>query len=1615
MILCSLLTYSACVVNRLLQQSRLDSSEAMAYFYCSRTSGHTERQDPPKILRSLLRQLAASLPGLPLKPPVISLYKEEMAMGSQQAQPNIRESENLIRELLQQHYSHVTIVLDALDECDPKTRAEMFTVLARIAYTQGVAVKVLISSRNEPDIFEHFGASSNFYINTKNNSEDIRKLVNSEIDNRLLHGKASEAIRSVVKEELNLKAQGMFRWAALQVDALCDPDYIHSENDVHELLRVLPGTLEQTYSETLAKFQHYPKSSKEAVHNVLKLLMCAEFMMSLEEVVSAVIILSDTALDTSDLIRMARGLIVEDQQYIVLRFAHLSVREYLECHPEFSEESAHAVAAEACLKTFIDEGRIAGASQSKISKEARKRKEAAMSIFHTYGHIHLGRHCKKSGAKRHEGRLQRLLLYFLADEEGKEVFSYWNSYCFQTDLGTAPGTCSERRNCSSRPAQPLFMACVYGFEDIAHRIVLSDDKALEAENFYQRNPLEVAATYSNYGVTKTLYEIAAKARYSCIRPERLLVAAAEGSVEVLQFLLNQNIMIRSFGKILAAAGANPKHAKDMVSLLIQRMPNINESILEDVIACSPSIETIELLLLHLKPLRISESLLLAATGNRRAGWELVEMLLSRSGEFVLTEDFFISAGIGGKRKHGPKVVELLLAHPKRCEITEEILYTVAAHGHRNSKQCLELLLTQVAELGDNEDMLCAGAQNMYAGPEVLDLFLDHSKDPHITQQVIQSAIRNRWHAKELLERLIAHPRCSNISEETAYVMTETWSGQRDVFRFVFERLKNVEVTEALLQAVARDRSADDMSYLLSKPRAFPISEAIVTAAASNLFEGARMIPLLLDCAVEVQVQLSEDFLLAVIRSAQAPELMTYLIERGWKIPVTENIVTEAITNFRHGKFLMNLLSDLSGGIAVTSGILEAAAQQDDVDVMACLLQRKEKLEISESILKASIQPYTTNNGTLKMLLGHPGRPGITKAMLETAAEKGRLSTLELLLDQPDAPKPTSEMITLAASHNSLSKALVEHLLTFSDLLITEETMIAAAGNHSAFSDTPAVMKLLLSRPHSDLLVSERVLQTAASNKTHSKELIRLLLSLPHLETKITPKIVEAAVLKAATLSSYIPHAFSSTLRLLLSSCKQPITGTQLLLEAAAERRDGKWIVQCLLRHFGDIPITQNALKAAAANEEGGLSVMRLFLTRPGISASIDVFQAAASNRYQGTQMMQLLLAHSPKDIELPEEVTIAAIGNAYCGGSLLEILLARAQGISITTKVLDATGMNQVLGKSLRLRLLKEAILKVDEQLVQEIFAKINQGGNGLQEALFMAICRGDGQLVKYLIHHNADVTARAGELGSALGVAVHAGHLGIVGILLDYGANVNSYSSLRGSVLEVACDQGYFEIARHLVHHGTDLDQMDSMGRTLFHRALRHKGVAAADFLLSVGSSASMLDYQNLSGLHHAAYGNSTEIIKRLLELGANVNEVDSYGWTPLHWAARVGNTAAAEQLLEAGAKKTKTDSQGRTAFDIAAFCAKRHLQALLWVPDTPHSTIGGRSAPYRDACCDACDLVIYHSTRLSDCPHGLIVSQDIYGPRHKCNRCFDYDLCFRCITDAKLFHDTCDFHIVE
>ena len=126
----------------------------------------------------------------------------------------IGESCELIIQLAQ-HYPMVTIVIDALDECDPENRTDLLYTLETILRDSPSLVKIFVSSRDDQDIVCHLENYPNLDISSNKNMVDIESFVKAETlsliqKKKLLRSSGNkEALAEKIIYEVTNGASGM--------------------------------------------------------------------------------------------------------------------------------------------------------------------------------------------------------------------------------------------------------------------------------------------------------------------------------------------------------------------------------------------------------------------------------------------------------------------------------------------------------------------------------------------------------------------------------------------------------------------------------------------------------------------------------------------------------------------------------------------------------------------------------------------------------------------------------------------------------------------------------------------------------------------------------------------------------------------------------------------------------------------------------------------------------------------------------------------------------------------------------------------------------------------------------------------------------------------------------------------------------------------------------------------------------------------------------------------------------------------------------------------------------------------------------------------------------------
>ncbi|EMD65035.1 hypothetical protein COCSADRAFT_317254 [Bipolaris sorokiniana ND90Pr] len=369
---CGKTILSSTVIEHLLQHCYGNTSMVIAYFYFD--FNDTQKQDPELMFYSLFCQFLQRLVTIPEGVNALLL-----ACKNGHRRPSLHALLELIPQVIQQ-FTHVYVVLDALDECTQ--RQELMHMLEIVVRWQLDNLHLLMTSRKERDI----ESSLESYIKEEDTiclqkdvvDSDIQRYVQQRLsdDKNLAKWNKDAAIRQEIEAALIHGARGMFRWAVCQLDTLAQ---CRNRAMLRKSLTTLPKTLDQTYDRILAAIN---EQDRDFAMRILRWLTFSERPMSVEEIaeVVAIDVARELAFDRDEVLEdplevlnICSSLVtittkeqdgterIESAQRIIT-LAHYSVQEYLVSErikqgqsKQYSMQAAecHNSITEDCLKYLL--------------------------------------------------------------------------------------------------------------------------------------------------------------------------------------------------------------------------------------------------------------------------------------------------------------------------------------------------------------------------------------------------------------------------------------------------------------------------------------------------------------------------------------------------------------------------------------------------------------------------------------------------------------------------------------------------------------------------------------------------------------------------------------------------------------------------------------------------------------------------------------------------------------------------------------------------------------------------------------------------------------------------------------------------------------------------------------------------------------------------------------------------------------------------------------------------------------------------------------------------------------------------------------------------------------
>ncbi|KAM0268809.1 hypothetical protein ACHAPA_004739 [Fusarium lateritium] len=1225
-----------------------------AYFYCSRNPAEPERSDPARVLASIARQLSTPQRRGAILEPAIKEYQKEKESDFMSGPLRLERSKALVLQLLEQ-YSSATIVMDALDECNPDTRETLLETLEDLLKESPCLLKIFVTSRTDRDITYKLNNYPNVCLSSDRNTPDIDLFIESETDRLIEKGQLlrdsnrKNELRDLIINTLTYRAQGMFRLASLQLNDLREQG---SDRAIEERLPQLPRTLKGTYHDILTKIENMNTiADRQYARNALSWLLCARRQLESEEFLMLISVTENGSLhpiSKGQLLQICPNFVMFDSATDTFRLSHLTVREFLEDQELYRSASANALVAETCLSKLI---------------EPAPQTSTEMPSY--YPHLFWSAHIRAASQRRCR-RQEEMLGQFLSSEETGSCFYRWHRIAEKI---------LELRDLSL-------------YEDWDTRL------RLKAAMSYIPRLLLAVCTFDLCGVLNIeQWKDLTQQQYKNKEGEtHQAVALRYGSGEILEWQSRNDDLFHVTEGFIEIAASNSIHGKAVVAFLLANLTTtdieITERMVKAVVRNRESGEGIMAVLLESNAIKstittrivntiakyfgpsifqrlcdkaademsIGEGTFLAAAKNYKYSEDITAMLLDRTkGETVIPETTVTVLATAST--YGENVLRLLSNHPRvRLSVTEAVLEAAAGDKRTEVEAWAFILNKRGTEIPITENIVRLAAENHRKGNELVSrLATEWATFLPTTPTIVNAIVR---HLDRPTVELYLDKTDTRISI-TGALVEQTAMNYRygnEVLPLLLERgTTELEDSEEVIRSLmSHFDTATLLQFLNTTGFELQINEQNVEAAAHNEKHGDKMMALLLekqDGEIPITQQAIK-FVFDNYRSGQ--QLRELLVEKSANtIPMTEPII-EMFARHTNGSMFGKLIDQWAGDIPITGGVVRAAAAglpnltRNSEEEFGTLFK---KGYLAEDVFKDVIESILmrTERSILQLFIDQTGvEIQVTEEIVQAASEnwwKGNDMVALLLERRGRGVSITGKVIIAIAKDFDASNLQQTFDAGFADVRISQELLQAAAGNHWYGE---GVMSFLLERQSEDIPITEAIVEAAAKNLGNGKAILLMLLERRDGFIPVTEE--------ALTHILYHSRDSKEMLELVLERCKPKILITEKIIETAAGCSSRRLLKMLLGKKGTDIRITEGMVDAAARHTWGnGNLALLLDKGGPKIPITENTFQAIVEGR-DGRGILVLFLQRGILDIPVTEEILEKARIHKRYGGELVQLL-----------------------------------------------------------------------------------------------------------------------------------------------------------------------------------------------------------------------------------------------------------------------------------------------------------------------------------------------------------------------
>ncbi|KAF8494407.1 hypothetical protein F5888DRAFT_1926146 [Russula emetica] len=539
-----------------LRDNRLAS---MAYFYFDfRDINKQNRRD---LLPSLLTQLSDQS-----HRHCDILNRLYLKHGNGAQKPSEDELIQCLKDMLTlPDQQPVYLVIDALDECPdtsgmPSPREQVLDLVNELVELSSPNLRLCVTSRPEIDIRRALEPLTSLRVSLHEQSgqkQDIVDYVTSVDQSDAKMRRWRDEDKNLVIETLSERADGMFRWAFCQLEALrhC------LAPRVRHMLKELPETLDETYERILKDIN---KANWDHAHRLLQCLTVAVRPLRVTELAEVLAVDFGTAYcgGTSKLntdwrwedqeeavLSTCSSLIsvVDDEGSQIVQFSHFSVKEFLTSSRIASSsadvlrfrillEPAHTILAKACLGVLMRLGEVK--HKFPLARYACKHWVDHARFENVSSHVREG-------------------MGHLFDPD-KPYFAAWVQVHNFDTMPHHPSVLFYFANFQKpKTATPLYYAALCGFHDLAEQLIIKHPQQVNATGGHYVSPLGAALSGGHLKIAQLLYERGADVDVQGNHDWTPLYGASQfGHLETVQWLLSCSANPNFRGKL---HGYTPQH------------------------------------------------------------------------------------------------------------------------------------------------------------------------------------------------------------------------------------------------------------------------------------------------------------------------------------------------------------------------------------------------------------------------------------------------------------------------------------------------------------------------------------------------------------------------------------------------------------------------------------------------------------------------------------------------------------------------------------------------------------------------------------------------------------------------------------------------------------------------------------------------------------------------------------------------------------------------------------------------------------------------------------------------------------------------------------------------